>query len=91
MKILLFDNYDSFTYNLLHILKELGANAEVRRNDKISLEEVARYGMNRRCGLLVNSSRGIIYAGKDENFAAAAAREAQALATQMADLLKRYL
>ena len=43
MKILLFDNYDSFTYNLLHILKELGANAEVRRNDKISLEEVARF------------------------------------------------
>lgn len=43
MNILLLDNYDSFTYNLLHILKELGANAEVRRNDKISLEEVARF------------------------------------------------
>ena len=56
-----------------------------------SLEEVARYGMNRRCGLLVNSSRGIIYAGKDEDFAAAAAREAQVLATKMADLLKLYL
>ena len=38
MKILLFDNYDSFTYNLLHILKELGADVEVHRNDKISLE-----------------------------------------------------
>ena len=29
MKVLLFDNYDSFTYNLLHILKELGAEVEV--------------------------------------------------------------
>ena len=43
MKILLFDNYDSFTYNLLHILKELGADTEVHRNDKISLEEVDRF------------------------------------------------
>lgn len=42
-KILLFDNYDSFTYNLLHILKELGADVEVHRNDKISLEEVDRF------------------------------------------------
>ena len=56
-----------------------------------SLEEVARYSMNRRCGLLVNSSRGIIYAGKDADFATAAAREARALAEQMSDLLKRYL
>lgn len=56
-----------------------------------SLEEVARYGMNSRCGLLVNSSRGIIYAGKGEDFAGAAAREAGALAAQMAELLKRYL
>ena len=39
MKVLLFDNYDSFTYNLLHILKELGAEVEVHRNDKISLDE----------------------------------------------------
>lgn len=43
MKILLFDNYDSFTYNLLHILKELGADVEVHRNDKIELDEVARF------------------------------------------------
>lgn len=42
-KILLFDNYDSFTYNLLHILKELGADVEVHRNDKITLEEVDRF------------------------------------------------
>ena len=38
MKVLLFDNYDSFTYNLLHILKELDVDVEVHRNDKISLE-----------------------------------------------------
>ena len=43
MKILLFDNYDSFTYNLLHILKELGADVEVFRNDKITLDEVDRF------------------------------------------------
>ena len=43
MKILLFDNYDSFTYNLLHILKELGTDVEVHRNDKISLEEIERF------------------------------------------------
>ena len=43
MKVLLFDNYDSFTYNLLHILKELGVEVEVHRNDKISLAEVERF------------------------------------------------
>lgn len=43
MKIILLDNYDSFTYNLLHILKELGAEVEVHRNDKIALEEVERF------------------------------------------------
>lgn len=43
MKILLFDNYDSFTYNLLHIIKELGGDVEVHRNDQISLDEVARF------------------------------------------------
>jgi len=43
MKILLLDNYDSFTYNFLHILKELGADVEVHRNDKISLDEVERF------------------------------------------------
>lgn len=42
-RTLLFDNYDSFTYNLYHILKALGAMVEVRRNDKISLEEIDRF------------------------------------------------
>jgi anthranilate synthase component 2 len=43
MKILLLDNYDSFTYNLLHILKELGADVDVKRNDKITIPEVEAY------------------------------------------------
>jgi anthranilate synthase component 2 len=43
MKCLLLDNYDSFTYNLRHILQELGVDTDVRRNDKISLDEVAVY------------------------------------------------
>jgi anthranilate synthase component II len=43
MKILVLDNYDSFTYNLVYLLKELGAHLEVHRNDKIALEEVKNY------------------------------------------------
>ncbi|MDR2496307.1 MAG: aminodeoxychorismate/anthranilate synthase component II [Tannerellaceae bacterium] len=43
MSLLLLDNYDSFTYNLLHALRELGADAEVHRNDKIDLAEVERF------------------------------------------------
>ncbi|MCD6035100.1 MAG: glutamine amidotransferase of anthranilate synthase [Rickettsiales bacterium] len=39
-RILLIDNYDSFTYNLLHYLGELGAEVEVVRNDKITADEV---------------------------------------------------
>jgi anthranilate synthase/aminodeoxychorismate synthase-like glutamine amidotransferase len=40
--ILLLDNYDSFTYNLAQYLGELGCEPEVRRNDKITLDEIAR-------------------------------------------------
>ena len=44
MKILLLDNYDSFTYNLLHAVKELGAtDIEVVRNDQIGLDNVERF------------------------------------------------
>ena len=43
MKILVLDNYDSFTYNLVYILKELHSEVEVHRNDKIALEDVAHY------------------------------------------------
>lgn len=48
-----------------------------------SLEEVCRYGMNDECGLLVNSSRGIIYASSGEDFAEKAASEAEKLAKVM--------
>ena len=40
MAFLVIDNYDSFTYNLVHFLGELGARLIVRRNDKISVDEV---------------------------------------------------
>ena len=40
--ILLLDNYDSFTYNLAQYLGELGCEVEVHRNDKISVEDIAR-------------------------------------------------
>jgi anthranilate synthase component 2 len=40
MRLLVIDNYDSFTYNLVHFLGELGAKPVVHRNDKITLEEI---------------------------------------------------
>lgn len=43
VKVLILDNYDSFTYNLVHIIRELGYDYEVHRNDKITLEEVDRF------------------------------------------------
>ena len=52
-----------------------------------SLQEVAKYGMNQDCGLLVNSSRGIIYAGNGTDFAEKAGNEAQKLQQQMAIIL----
>lgn len=52
-----------------------------------SLEEVAKYGMIDDCGLLVNSSRGIIYASTGEDFAEVAAAEARKLRDQMSALL----
>ncbi len=55
-----------------------------------SLEETARYGMNRRCGLLVNSSRGILYASQGKDFAQKAAAQAEKLQRQMESLLKQY-
>jgi orotidine-5'-phosphate decarboxylase len=56
-----------------------------------SLADVAKNGMNSKCGLLVNSSRGIIYASDGKDFSKAAALEAQKLQVQMADLLNQYL
>ncbi len=55
-----------------------------------SLEEVAEYGMIDECGLLVNSSRGIIYASAGEDFAEKAAESAKALATEMSALLTKH-
>lgn len=52
-----------------------------------TVSEVVRYGMNSRCGLLVNSSRCVIYAGKGEGFAEASAAAAKALADEMATYL----
>ena len=52
-----------------------------------SLEEVCKYGMTKDCGLIVNSSRAIIYADKTERFAEVAGEEAKKVAAQMAKLL----
>ena len=57
-----------------------------------SLEEVCKYGMNKDCGLLVNSSRGIIFASNGEDFAEVAGEKARELAEQMdAELQKAGL
>jgi anthranilate synthase component 2 len=42
-KVLVIDNYDSFTYNLVHLVNELGRDVEVWRNDKFELADVAQY------------------------------------------------
>ena len=52
-----------------------------------NVQDVAKYGMNADCGLLVNSSRGIIYAGNDVDFASKAKIEAQKLQQEMAVIL----
>ena len=54
-----------------------------------SLEEVCRYGMNNDCGLLVNSSRGIIFASNGEDFAEVAGEKARELAEQMDEELQK--
>ena len=51
------------------------------------MEEVCKYGLTKDCGLLVNSSRGIIYASKGLVFAERAAEEARKLQQQMAAVL----
>ena len=58
-----------------------------------SLEEVAKYGMNKDCGLLVNSSRGIIYGSSEKDFAEVSREKAAELQEQMKNELvnKRVL
>ncbi len=56
-----------------------------------SLAEVAKYGMNKDCGLLVNSSRGIIYASQEKDFAEVAGEKARELQQEMAVLLEKYM
>lgn len=53
-----------------------------------SLADVAKYGMNKKCGLLVNSSRGILYTDQSMRFASAARNKAMALQNEMEILLK---
>jgi orotidine 5''-phosphate decarboxylase, subfamily 2 len=53
-----------------------------------SLQEVAKYGMNKSCGLLVNSSRQIIYASSEKDYAQAARTEASKVQEEMEELLK---
>lgn len=55
-----------------------------------SLEEVCRYGMTDDCGLLVNSSRAIIYASSERNYAEAAGEAAKAVADEMKGFLATY-
>ncbi len=43
MKVLMIDNYDSFTFNLVHYLEELGCEVTVKRNDKLTLQDVEPY------------------------------------------------
>lgn len=71
MKIVIIDNYDSFVYNLSHLLKELGAEVTVKRNDQFRLEELEEFdkillspgpGVPEEAGLLLDVIRR--YAGK---------------------------
>jgi orotidine-5'-phosphate decarboxylase len=55
------------------------------------LEEVSKHGMNRQCGLLVNSARAIIYASSGIDFAIAAGKEAKKVRDEMEDCLQRYM
>lgn len=55
------------------------------------LEQVSRFGMNKECGLLVNSARAIIYASAEKDFAQAAKREAEKVSAEMKTYLNKYL
>ena len=54
-----------------------------------SLQEVAKYGLNKQCGLLINSSRAIIYASNGQDFAVKAGESAKEIRDEMSELLKK--
>ena len=60
MKTVIIDNYDSFTYNLAHLVKELGAEVDVLRNDKFRLEELEPYDkiIQQQSGFLGDTGAG---------------------------------
>ncbi|HMJ71311.1 MAG TPA: orotidine-5'-phosphate decarboxylase [Cyclobacteriaceae bacterium] len=55
-----------------------------------SVEEISKYGLNKECGLIINSSRAIIYASPDTDFASEARREALKIQLEMKALLNRF-
>jgi orotidine-5'-phosphate decarboxylase len=56
-----------------------------------SVEEISKYGMNKECGLVINSARAIIYASSDTDFAAEARRGAMKVQVEMKALLNRFM
>jgi anthranilate synthase component 2 len=71
IKIIIIDNYDSFTYNLSHLLKELGADVTVVRNDKFRIKDLEQYdkivlspgpGIPSEAGLMLEAIKA--YAGR---------------------------
>lgn len=71
MKIIIIDNYDSFVYNLSHLIKEFGVEVTVKRNDQFKLEDIETFdkillspgpGIPEEAGLLIDVIR--TYAGK---------------------------
>ncbi len=71
MKVVIIDNYDSFTYNLAHLVKELGAEVTVYRNDRFELKQLEAFdkiilspgpGIPSEAGLLIDVIK--TYAGK---------------------------
>lgn len=80
----MFADIRKFAHNHFLLVPGIGAQGG-------SLEEVVKYGMNKQCGLLVNSSRAIIYADKTESFASAAAQEAKKTQSEMAKYLQAII
>ena len=74
-------------YWTVTIFLEMVQNISMLKNREV----FCKYGMNSTCGLIVNSSRGIIYVDKTEKFAEAARTAAQEVQAQMAEQLKAIL